>query len=317
MARRRPSRVRPGELVVLGVGVAAVVVAGLTWADATPWPDVPVRALAAGPGGLGGGDADRPDAPATAANALVDAVDPAAAKAAAVAARDAATVAVAPGRRVGTKPGAAAPVDLPPQDAASGAPAGGDTARPAALGGGSAGSTRPGVGRMCLLIAPDAAFGVGHNGWAVRLADGRWLEGATENNTPNELLSLFDEANDDGAFYVEPGGDADSWMRTVGSFAQVRADFRGRLEHHGRLLHEAGYYRTMRCGDVPAARPAAALATAREVTASGYWIGEDNCLTKAVDVFTAYGARLPDATWEQPNDYLSRRLAPFGAARAI
>ena len=316
MARRRPSRVRPGELVVLGVGVAAVVVAGLTWADATPWPDVPVRALAAGPGGLGGGDADRPDATATAVNAPVDAVDPAAAKAAAVAARDAA-VAVAPGRRAGVKRGADAPADLPPRDAAPAAPAGGDTARPASLGGGSAGSTRPGGGRMCLLIAPDAALGAGHNGWAVRLADGRWLAGATENNTPNELLSIFDEANDDGSFYVEPGGDADSWMRTVGSFAQVRADFRGRLEHRGRLLHEAGYYTSMRCGDLPGAHPEAAVAKAREVTASGYWIGEDNCLTKAVDIFTAYGAHLPDPTWEEPLDYASWRLPPFGASRPV
>jgi hypothetical protein len=305
--------VRPGELAVLGVGLAAVAVAGLTWADAGPWPASPVRALAAGPGGLGGGDVVRAAPKETGSRVGTDRDR-----------RDDVEAAAQDDAR-----GVAAPVaDVAPvtSDEATGTSAttpdpgtAAATARPASLARAAAGSgaAGAGVGRICLMLAPDAAYGAGHNGWAVRLADGRWLEGATENNTPNEVVSLWDEANDDGSFYVEPDGDTDSWMRTVTSFAQVRADFRGRLGHAGRALHDAGYYTTMRCGDVPGANPEAAVAKAREVTASGYWVGEDNCLTKAVDVFTAYGAHLPDATWELPNDYAEQSLRPLGQVRPI
>jgi hypothetical protein len=310
VTRRRAHQVRPAELAALGAGLVSVVVAGLTWVDARPWPtsDGPRPVAAASPvptaGELTPDDSASP----------LPVVGPDADGAVALGAGTddgpqgvPADASDGSGQIDGTGTSAGAP-EAGTRAAAGVVPAAVPARGPAA---------RPATGRMCFFLAPDGAYGAGHNGWAFRLADGRWVEGATENNTPNEVLGLFDEADESGSFYVEPDADADSWMRTVDTFAQVRADFRGALSHHGRVLHDAGYYTQQRCADRPAPDPAAAVAKARELTASGYWIGEDNCLTKAVEILEAYGATLPDASYETPNDYMSWTLAPFGALRPI
>lgn len=313
MTRRRAHQVRPAELAVLAAGLVSVAVAGLTWVDARPWPtsDGPRPVAAASPVPTAG--AVTPDDSASPLPVVGPDADGAVALGAGA---DDGTQGVpangsdasdGSGRIDGSDGSADAPGAGTP-DGAGVVPAAVTVRRPAA---------RPATGRMCFFLAPDAAYGAGHNGWAFRLADGRWVEGATENNTPNEVLGLFDEADDSGSFYVEPDADADSWMRTVDSFAQVRADFRGALSRNGRSLHDAGYYTQQRCADRPAPDPVAAVAKARELTASGYWVGEDNCLTKAVEILEAYGATLPDATYETPNDYMSWTLAPFGALRPI
>ncbi|WP_088286043.1 hypothetical protein [Kineosporia sp. A_224] len=320
MTRRRAHQVRPAELAALGAGLVSIVVAGLTWVDARPWPtsDGPRPVTAASPVPTAGDDA--PD-DAGQDDTLDDSASPLP-----VLGPDADGAAVALGAAAGD--GSQGSSDGGPGASGQAGGAGGSGTGAAAGATEPAGvvpaavtvrgpAARPATGRMCFFLAPDAAYGAGHNGWAFRLADGRWVEGATENNTPNEVLGLFDEADDSGSFSVEPDADADSWMRTVDTFAQVRADFRGALSRSGRSLHDAGYYTQQRCADRTSPDPAAAVAKARELTASGYWVGEDNCLTKAVEIFEAYGATLPDATYETPNDYMSWTLAPFGALRPI
>lgn len=318
-------RMRPAEAASTLVGLAAMSVAVWTWTDARPWPaDGPTRSAAAPSARTA---ASPVPTPPDGAGSQADGASGGAGGSSGAAGQQAGSAdgagAGASGGSAVSGAGAASGVSFGGAATGVGAgsrPSGGRGVAAAAGGQGSVAGVAGGgarTGRACLLLAPSGAQGAGHNGWAFRLPDGRWLAGATENNQPNEVLGLVDDANTDGALWADEGDRTDTWSRTVGGFDAVRLVFASRLDVGGHWMHDAGYYTQARCGDVPAPDVAAARAAVDRAAGSGYGVLTDNCLTKAVDILDAYGADLPDAFLEEPNEYISTTATGFGALTAL
>lgn len=145
-------------------------------------------------------------------------------------------------------------------------------------------------GVACFFLAPSGALNAGHVGWAFSDAPD-WTFGATE-GVPGQL-NIDDSANNH------------SWM-TVGSFTDALQEFSS-----GRNLNVGpGYYTSYLCKPVSSSHPDSAMSKA--ITgASGYTFPVNDCLTKAVDILTAYGVdSLPFAGAKSPNGYI--RLLPKG-----
>ncbi|NUS56256.1 MAG: hypothetical protein HOV66_15570 [Streptomycetaceae bacterium] len=139
------------------------------------------------------------------------------------------------------------------------------------------------AGRVCLFDAPDGAMGLGHVGWAYRLADGSdWEYGAT----------LQDH----------------NWRRS-GTEAQMLHDFA--------TVNDSGGYRSYRCDDTAADDPGAADAAATAGFARPYGLITDNCLTRSIEIFKAYDRSgglngLGDGRWMLPNAYFNYALPGWG-----
>ena len=153
-------------------------------------------------------------------------------------------------------------------------------------------------GEACLFNAPDGAFGFGHVGWGFRNADGAsWTFGATEDQGSSLIVS--------GGSGAKAG--SSSWHNT-GTYAQMLSTFGlGVLvdqQTGARYYDNPGYYRRYRCSLLNASFPQAATNEIATVESSGYNFLLDNCLTKAVKIFTSYGfAGLPSGQSTKPNDY--------------
>ncbi len=133
------------------------------------------------------------------------------------------------------------------------------------------------AGRACMFYAPASIISeeVGHVGWAFRLtADDRWEFGGTE--------------------YIWA---KDNWIKT-GTWRDVLASFKSPPV-------KASRYMTYRCLDWPKAwmDPVAADKTARAAHSRPYTLTIDNCLTRSVEVFNAYGLSLPPGELEYPRHY--------------
>jgi hypothetical protein len=132
-------------------------------------------------------------------------------------------------------------------------------------------------GRVCMFHAAVSVIGqeIGHVGWAFRTAPGdRWEFGGTE------FL------------------DFNNWIHT-GNWQNVLAAFRSPPTP----IH--AQYGDYRCLDVPTAfmHPTAANITAHLGQLRRYDLLLDNCLTRSVEVFNAYGLDLPPGDLEAPSTY--------------
>lgn len=133
------------------------------------------------------------------------------------------------------------------------------------------------AGRVCMFYAPASIISeeVGHVGWAFRQTAGdRWEFGGTE--------------------YIRA---QDNWIKT-GTWRDVLTSFQSPPVRASR-------YTTYRCLDWPKAwmDPVAADKTARAASSRPYTLTIDNCLTRSVEVFNAYGLSLPPGELEYPRHY--------------
>ncbi|MFE4796368.1 Tat pathway signal protein [Streptomyces sp. NPDC056708] len=162
-------------------------------------------------------------------------------------------------------------------------------------------------GRVCLVLAPNSvdldgrgpAAPVGHIGWAFRNGTGStWTYGATEGDT----------------------GRPKSTFITTGSWSRMLHNFKTR--HTGKQR-----YVKYRCLNTPSADVAKAQRAARTSARNGYNLARNNCLTKSVDIFHAYGPwlnntrHLPDpkpyGISLTPNHYYNNLLPKAGWSSTV
>lgn len=111
-------------------------------------------------------------------------------------------------------------------------------------------------GRVCMFLAPENVFGLGHVGWAYRHADGKlWDYGATS----------YDER---------------PW-RASNSLEQMLSDFRNREAAPSSFLY-------FRCRSTAEDDEAAAKAAADTSDSEPYNLITSNCLTRSLRIFHAY-----------------------------
>jgi hypothetical protein len=186
--------------------------------------------------------------------------------------------------------------------AGSGAPPSTTTNPSAACVGGVAGPACPPKappGRACLIINPTATTRInrGQIGWAYRRSTARtWRFGST-----------------DGPFRVRDRWNfrGHSWWRTATTFNGVLRAFRA----------EPGPYTAYRCTNVTTS---SAHNADKEVAAqfARFRLGvTDNCLTRAVAILRAYGAKLPGtdvSTFPDfPTAYVAKNLAGWEAPKPL
>jgi hypothetical protein len=136
------------------------------------------------------------------------------------------------------------------------------------------------AGRVCMFDAPDGAFYLGHVAWAFRWADGSdtWDYGATSSSR--------------------------NWEKHA-SEQQMLHDFA--------TSTESGGYRSYRCKETSADDQSAAESAAAAGFARPYDLGEDNCLTRSIEIFKAYDGSgglngLGDGKFTFPNAYFHYAL---------
>src|ERR1017187_227116 len=121
-----------------------------------------------------------------------------------------------------------------------------------------------GSGEMCMFDAPNGApiaagYAAGHVGWGFEIgSSGRWTYGSTETGDGN------------------PSG---TWIQS-GSETNMRAAFKA--ARGGR------YYTQFRCHATPDSSVGAATTQANATKYNGYNGLFNNCLTKAISIYTAY-----------------------------
>ncbi len=147
-------------------------------------------------------------------------------------------------------------------------------------------------GQVCLFDAPSGAevlgVGLGHVGWGFLSSGSTWIFGATEGS---------------GQVWQSSG----SWDTMLNTFGSGTKFSRG-----------PGYYTAYRCANVASSNPTLAYNTALSGAARPYQALTDNCLTRAVQIFTAYGAgSLPPASDTSPNYYYSNRLPSSFAGSVV
>jgi hypothetical protein len=145
------------------------------------------------------------------------------------------------------------------------------------------------AGRVCMFDAPQGALSLGHVAWAFRWSDGSdtWDYGAT----------LSDH----------------NWEKH-GSEQQMLQDFT--------TLNESGGYKSYRCLDTAADDQSAAEAAVAAGFARPYNLGEDNCLTRSVQIFKAYDGSgglngMPDGKFVFPNAYYNYDLSGWEDAKSL
>lgn len=145
-------------------------------------------------------------------------------------------------------------------------------------------------GRVCMFLAPEHVFGLGHVGWAYRETDGAtWEFGATS------------------------GADS-SWHKS-GPFTEVLTGFRNGGD-------SSGPYRTYRCKDTVGHDDVRAAAKVDQLEAEQYDIFTNNCLTRSLEVFQAYDdsgglAALGAGRLTAPRWYFDNDLAGFETATEL
>ncbi len=127
-------------------------------------------------------------------------------------------------------------------------------------------------------------------GWAFKSANtDEWTFGATEGY---------------GLSPIQPAGaDTHTWSNVGtrwGMFSSLEDVY---VNGSGVVYHPAGYYTRYRCKTVPNANETSARSTAAQTGKTGYNFVSNNCLTKAVAILNAYGAKLPSGDWSLPNRY--------------
>ena len=111
-------------------------------------------------------------------------------------------------------------------------------------------------GRVCMFLAPEHVFGLGHVGWAYRWSDAQnWDFGSTTGSTA-------------------------SWHKS-GAFADVLKGFHDAPD-------SSGPYKSYRCRNTTGHDQAAAAAKADQVAAEPYDILTNNCLTRSLEIFETY-----------------------------
>jgi hypothetical protein len=157
-----------------------------------------------------------------------------------------------------------------------------------------------GAGRVCLFNAPTGAriiaLNAGHVGWAYRVGgQDQWVFGATEDPTASPV--------------VLAGANNGTWSQT-GNWTTVVSTFQNGGPYH----RNSNYYTQYRCTDWPSSAVGAANAMVSTVTHNGYLVTNNNCLTKALDIFRAYGVNnLPSGDSVFPNFYFDHLPSSWGA----
>ena len=157
-----------------------------------------------------------------------------------------------------------------------------------------------GPGKVCLYWAPTGAqFGFvdfGHVGWEIQEPGRGYWAGATEQDS---------------------GLPSDSWMVDASSETTIHTDFSGDFYQHGKKQHSAGYYVGYRCHSTPSSSVGAAITTANQMASNGYTVITNDCLTKAVHIFTSYDSSNNvmwpgTASYPYPNGYFVTYLSQIG-----
>jgi hypothetical protein len=140
-----------------------------------------------------------------------------------------------------------------------------------------------GKGTGCMFYAPTGADNFGHVGWGFSVGSAnQWIFGATE---------------------FGDGANSSSWSLT-GTQATMMADFRNTLSANGRLMHNAGYYTEWRCLTINNSAVTAAKDKAAQDATNGYTLLFNDCLTKSMDILSAYGESLSSrALYVTPANY--------------
>ncbi|MER5960351.1 Tat pathway signal protein [Streptomyces sp. NPDC001893] len=150
-------------------------------------------------------------------------------------------------------------------------------------------------GRVCLFQNQQGANGAGHVAWALRDPhnSAHWLWGSTDsiNSAPK----------------IDAGRRNGSWIQG-GTWKEMRGEARGKKKPIG--LRTYDYYR---CINTAGGNLAAAQKTYKHIRGNGYALLNNNCLTKALEIFRSYssaltGAHLPSGQFKSPNYYFTTSL---------
>ncbi|MFJ1561297.1 Tat pathway signal protein [Streptomyces mirabilis] len=150
------------------------------------------------------------------------------------------------------------------------------------------------LGRVCLFQDQQGANGAGHVAWSIRDPKNsrHWIWGATESIN--------------NATKIDAGRPNGSWIQG-GTWTQMRGEARGKKPID---LHTYDYYR---CINTAGGNLAAAQKTYEHIKGNGYALLNNNCLTKALEIFRSYSpaltsARLPSGQFKSPNYYFTTSL---------
>ncbi len=157
------------------------------------------------------------------------------------------------------------------------------------------------AGTVCMVNAPSGVVPgglIGHVGWAYQSGSGdQWTFGATE-GVPEKIK-------------IAPDNDTHSWSSS-GTWLDLVKTFTNAHLRGQELLYPANYYTQFRCRSVNNGNESAVLAQVQKQASNGYDGLANNCLTKTVAIFQAYGVTdLPRATDVTPNEYFNFQLTGF------
>jgi hypothetical protein len=166
-----------------------------------------------------------------------------------------------------------------------------------------------GPGKVCMFNAPNGVtvgpFALGHVGWSYQIGGTTsFTYGATENGG--------------GSLFVPPGGNTQSWSHTGSGTDSLNA-----FKNAGNF-HSANYYTRFRCLSTSTSSVGAANRAVSAEASNGYFILTNNCLTKAIAIFAAYGVTLPPGFVPgnppipiSPNYYFDNLLIGFGPVHTL
>lgn len=148
-------------------------------------------------------------------------------------------------------------------------------------------------GKVYVFMRPTDALGFGHMGWGIRLSDGSFYCGATENPMDTKDLSK--------TITIPAGGDIHSWSMRFNTEAEMFA-----------RMKSMSYTKWKGVG-VQNPQVANAKALIDRIKDRGYNGVGNNCMDHSYDVFTYYGLAwnsLPlKQTFPVPNEWFRRFYA--------
>lgn len=155
-------------------------------------------------------------------------------------------------------------------------------------------------GRACIAVrfdgapvpGPDRTRHLGHVGWVIEVAHGRFMFGGVE-GPPAGLGQLF-----------SPGGQPNGGWYSWGTWEEALEALRNPHLRNSNPAHAGGRYDAIKCTEVARPRIEPGETSGRTMPGRGYAVVKNNCLDAADGVVRAYGtAGLP-----RPSDTLAPNL---------
>jgi len=134
-----------------------------------------------------------------------------------------------------------------------------------------------GPGHVCVFLAPNGAFGLGHVGWAYQVA-----------GTPTYV---FGSTEGRGAAAHIPAGQPNGYWSATGTYSAMLATFR---------VKNGGYYTEYKCESTGGSAVGAANAAAAAPARAGYDVIGNNCVDHTIRILGAYGAPALTPAWQYP-----------------